>query len=118
ISEVMLQQTQVAAVIPYFERFVARFPDIATLAGASEDDVLQLWAGLGYYARGRNLLKAARTIVAEHGGEFPRTFDEVAALPGIGRSTAGAILAQAFGQRHAILDGNARRVLSRHAATA
>ncbi len=118
LSEVMLQQTQVAAVIPYFERFVARFPDLATLAAASEDDVLQMWAGLGYYARGRNLLKAARAIVAEHGGEFPRTFEQVAALPGIGRSTAGAILAQAFGQRHAILDGNARRVLSRYSASA
>ncbi|HZP11949.1 MAG TPA: A/G-specific adenine glycosylase [Nevskiaceae bacterium] len=118
LSEVMLQQTQVAAVIPYFERFVARFPDIAALAAANDDDVMHLWAGLGYYARARNLLKAARTIVDTHGGKFPSDVDQVAALPGIGRSTAGAILAQAFGQRHAILDGNVRRVLARHAGIA
>ncbi len=118
LSEVMLQQTQVAAVIPYFQRFVARFPDLAALAAASEDEVLQLWAGLGYYARGRNLLKAARVIAEQHGGRFPEDFDAVAALPGVGRSTAGAIVAQAFGQRHAILDANARRVLARHGALA
>lgn len=118
LSEVMLQQTQVAAVIPYFERFVARFPDLASLAAARDDEVMHLWAGLGYYARARNLLKAARAIVDEHGGEFPSDFDAIAALPGIGRSTAGAILAQAFGQRHAILDGNVRRVLARHAGVA
>jgi A/G-specific adenine glycosylase len=114
----MLQQTQVAAVIPYFERFLARFPDLASLAAASEDEVLQLWSGLGYYARGRNLLKAAQQIVAQHGGRFPETFEAVADLPGIGRSTAGAILAQAFGQRQPILDGNARRVIARFGALA
>jgi A/G-specific adenine glycosylase len=118
LSEIMLQQTQVATVIPYFERFLARFPDIAALAASKPDEVLRLWAGLGYYARARNLHKAAQTIVADHGGKFPRDFESVANLPGIGRSTAGAILAQAFGQRHAILDGNARRVLARHGAIA
>jgi A/G-specific adenine glycosylase len=115
LSEVMLQQTQVAAVIPYFQRFVARFPDVASLAAAHDDEVMKLWAGLGYYARARNLKRAAIEIVEKHRGEFPRAFDDVAALPGIGRSTAGAILAQAFGQRYAILDGNVRRVLARHA---
>jgi A/G-specific adenine glycosylase len=114
----MLQQTQVAAVIPYFERFVARFPNVASLAAARDDDVMHLWAGLGYYARARNLLHAARVIVAGHGGEIPRELDAITALPGIGRSTGGAILAQAFGQRHAILDGNVRRVLARHAGIA
>jgi A/G-specific adenine glycosylase len=98
LSEVMLQQTQVATVIPYFHRFVERFPDIAALAAAPLDEVLRHWAGLGYYARARNLHRAAQRIVTEHGGEFPRDFDAVQALPGIGRSTAGAILAQAFGQ--------------------
>jgi A/G-specific adenine glycosylase len=116
LSEVMLQQTQVSTVIPYFERFVARFPDIASLARASEDEVLSLWAGLGYYARGRNLHRAARQVLEQHGGVFPQNFDEVCALPGVGRSTAAAILAQAHGQRHAILDGNVKRVLARHAA--
>jgi A/G-specific adenine glycosylase len=118
LSEVMLQQTQVATVVPYFARFLARFPDIASLAAAPLDDVLALWAGLGYYARGRNLHRCAQVVVAEHGGELPRDFDAMAALPGIGRSTAGAILAQSHGQRHAILDGNVRRVLARHAAIA
>lgn len=116
LSEVMLQQTQVTTVIPYFARFLARFPDVASLAAAPPDDVLALWAGLGYYARARNLHRCAQTVVAEHGGEFPRDFAAMAALPGIGRSTAGAILAQAHGQRVAILDGNVRRVLARHAA--
>jgi A/G-specific adenine glycosylase len=116
LSEVMLQQTQVATVIPYFERFVARFPDFRTLAAASIDEVLQLWAGLGYYARGRNLHRAAQRVVAEHCGEMPRDFEAVLALPGVGRSTAAAILAQAYGERHAILDGNVKRVLARHAA--
>ncbi|NKF24525.1 A/G-specific adenine glycosylase [Solimonas marina] len=116
LSEVMLQQTQVTTVIPYFARFLARFPDVASLAAAPLDDVLALWAGLGYYARARNLHRCAQVVVAEHDGEFPRDFDAMAALPGIGRSTAGAILAQAHGQRHAILDGNVRRVLARHAA--
>jgi len=113
ISEVMLQQTQVATVIPYYERFLARFPDVASLAAAPDDELLHLWSGLGYYARARNLKRAARQIVAEHGGEFPRDFAAVVALPGIGRSTAGAILSIATGQRYAILDGNVRRVLAR-----
>lgn len=114
ISEVMLQQTQVSTVIPYFERFMAHFPDAATLAAAPIDEVLRHWAGLGYYARARNLHRAAQLVVEQHDGEFPRDFEAVSALPGIGRSTAGAILAQACGQRHAILDGNVRRVLARH----
>ncbi len=116
ISEIMLQQTQVATVIDYYTRFVDRFPDVATLAAASEDDVLALWTGLGYYARARNLHRAAREVMTSHGGRFPDTFDGVVALPGIGRSTAGAILALSAGQRHAILDGNVKRVLARHAA--
>jgi A/G-specific adenine glycosylase len=114
----MLQQTQVAAVIPYFERFTARFPEVDSLAAAGLDEVLHLWAGLGYYARARNLHRAAGQIRDRHGGEFPRTFEAVAALPGIGRSTAGAILALACNERHAILDGNARRVLARYFAVA
>ena len=118
LAEIMLQQTQVAAVIPYFQRFVARFPDLAALAAAAADDVLQHWAGLGYYARARNLQRAAQLIVSQHGGEFPRDIEALTALPGIGRSTAGAILAQAYGQRHAILDGNVKRVLARHGAIA
>jgi A/G-specific adenine glycosylase len=116
VSEIMLQQTQVAAVIPYFERFVARFPSIAALAAAPLDDVLACWAGLGYYARARNLHRAAGIVVSRHGAALPPSFDDVAALPGIGRSTAGAILAQAFGLRHPILDGNAKRVLARYHA--
>jgi A/G-specific adenine glycosylase len=112
----MLQQTQVATVIPYFERFLDRFPDVRTLADAPIDAVLHLWSGLGYYARARNLHRAAVLIRDLHGGIFPRDFDAVVALPGIGRSTAGAILAQAFDARHAILDGNVKRVLARHAA--
>jgi A/G-specific adenine glycosylase len=113
ISEVMLQQTQVATVIPYYERFLRRFPDVATLAAASADEVLGLWAGLGYYARGRNLHRAAQEIVARHRGRLPRSIDALLALPGIGRSTAGAILAFAHDERHPILDGNVKRVLSR-----
>lgn len=111
LSEVMLQQTQVAAVIPYYERFVARFPDVASLASASEDEVLKLWSGLGYYARGRNLLRAARQIGRQ--GGFPATAAAIAELPGVGRSTAAAIAAFAFGERAAILDGNVKRVLAR-----
>ncbi len=114
VSEIMLQQTQVQTVIPYFARFVDSFPDITTLAASSQDEVLSHWSGLGYYARGRNLHKAAQQIVAQHDGKFPESFDEVVALPGIGRSTAGAILSLAVGQRHAILDGNVKRVLARH----
>jgi len=113
ISEVMLQQTQVRTVIPYFLRFVDELPDLTTLAGADEDRVLALWSGLGYYSRARNLHRAARLCMERHGGDLPRSRDELADLPGIGRSTAAAILAQAFGEPHAILDGNVRRVLAR-----
>jgi A/G-specific adenine glycosylase len=113
VSEVMLQQTQVAAVIPYFERFMKRFPDVLALANAPTDEVLHLWSGLGYYARARNLQRAAQQIRDVHGGVFPETFDGVAALSGVGRSTAGAILALSRDQPHPIMDGNVRRVLSR-----
>ena len=113
VSEIMLQQTQVATVIPYYTRFMARFPDVAKLAAASLDEVLHLWTGLGYYARARNLHRAAAAVLARHGGELPERFEELAALPGIGRSTAGAILALARGARHPILDGNVKRVLAR-----
>ena len=113
ISEVMLQQTQVETVIPYFARFMARFPDAASLAAASLDEVLALWSGLGYYARARNLHRAAQQVVSRHGGSLPESLDEMMALPGIGRSTAGAVLALSGGQRHAILDGNVKRVLAR-----
>jgi A/G-specific adenine glycosylase len=118
VSEIMLQQTQVRTVIPYFLRFMDRFPDVLTLASADLDEVLQHWSGLGYYARARNLHRTAKMIRDEHDGRFPSDVDTVSALPGIGRSTAGAILALAFGQRHAILDGNVKRVLARHAAVA
>lgn len=113
IAEIMLQQTRVGTVIPYFQRFMARFPDVAALAAAPLDAVLHQWSGLGYYARARNLRQAARIIMTEHAGRFPDGHAALCALPGIGRSTAGAILAQAFGQRHAILDGNVKRVLAR-----
>ncbi len=113
VSEIMLQQTQVSAVIPYYSRFMTRFPDACTLADASLDEVLHLWSGLGYYARARNLHQAAQLIRDQYGGVFPTDFDGVVALPGIGRSTAGAILALACGERHAILDGNVKRVLAR-----
>jgi len=116
VSEVMLQQTQVQTVIPYFERFMARFPDVVALADAEQDDVLQHWSGLGYYARARNLHRAARDVRDNHAGEFPRTLDEVMDLPGVGKSTAGAILCLAFDQQHTILDGNVKRVLARHRA--
>lgn len=116
LSEIMLQQTQVTTVIPYFRRFLQRCPDVQSLAAAPVDDVLALWSGLGYYARARNLHKCAQLVVERHGGEFPRDLDALMALPGIGRSTAGAILSQAHGLRHPILDGNVRRVLARHAA--
>src|SRR5512143_788484 len=114
----MLQQTQVATVIPYFERFLARFPDLSTLAAAHEDDVLTLWSGLGYYSRARNLHAAARILVTEHHGKFPALPAAIAQLPGIGRSTAAAIAALAFGQPYAILDGNVRRVLAPHRGVA
>ncbi len=113
VSEVMLQQTQVATVIPYFQRFMQAFPDIPALAAAPLDEVLQCWSGLGYYARARNLHRAACQIVERHGGAFPSQFEQVTVLPGIGRSTAGAILSLSLGQRHAILDGNVKRVLAR-----
>lgn len=113
LSEIMLQQTQVDTVIPYFQRFLQRFPDLATLAAANQDAVLGLWSGLGYYSRARNLHKAAQCIASEHGGVFPRDFEQIQALPGIGRSTAAAIAVFAFGQRRAILDGNVKRVLTR-----
>ena len=106
VSEIMLQQTQVTTVIPYYRRFMQRFPTVTALAAASQDELLDCWTGLGYYARARNLHRSARRVVDERGGRFPDQFDEVLDLPGIGRSTAGAILAFAFGQRHAILDGN------------
>ncbi len=113
LSEIMLQQTTVEAVIPYFERFLARFPDVRTLAAAEIDEVIALWAGLGYYSRARNLHGAARKVVAEHGGEFPAELAGLMALPGVGRSTAGAILSIAFDRPGPILDGNVRRVLCR-----
>lgn len=113
VSEIMLQQTRVHTVIPYFQRFMAEFPDLLALADAAPDRVLHLWSGLGYYARARNLHKAARYIRDQHGGHFPEQFDAVQSLPGVGRSTAGAILSLACGQRHAILDGNVKRVLAR-----
>jgi len=111
LAEVMLQQTQVAAVIPYYERFLARFASVGALAAASQEDVLQLWSGLGYYARGRNLHAAAKAITRR--GAFPSTVEGIQALPGIGRSTASAIAVFAFGRRAAILDGNAKRVFAR-----
>jgi A/G-specific adenine glycosylase len=118
VAEIMLQQTQVAAVLGYYGRFIARLPDIAALAAAPADEVMRLWSGLGYYARARNLHAAAKLIVARHGGRFPLDFEAAQALPGIGRSTAAAILAFATGKPHAILDGNVKRVLARHFAVA
>jgi A/G-specific adenine glycosylase len=114
VSEIMLQQTQVTTVIPYFQRFMSRFPDIGSLAGSHIDDVFELWAGLGYYARARNLHKAAGIIRDKYAGVLPRNFEDVVGLPGIGRSTAGAILALSGGERHPILDGNVKRVLARY----
>ena len=116
VSEIMLQQTQVQTVIPYFQRFMQRFPDVTSLANAAQDDVLARWSGLGYYARARNLHRAAQMVRDEHDGAFPGSFEAVTALPGVGRSTAGAILALSMDQRHAILDGNVKRVLARHEA--
>ena len=113
LSEVMLQQTQVATVIGYYQAFLRRFPDLPALARAPLDDVLALWSGLGYYSRARNLHLCAQAVVEQHGGEFPRSSQALAQLPGIGRSTAAAIAAFCFGERVAILDGNVKRVLSR-----
>ncbi len=118
LSEIMLQQTQVATVIPYYQRFLAAFPDLGTLAASPIERVLEMWSGLGYYRRAHLLHRAARVIVAEHGGKFPRDTAAIASLPGIGRSTAAAIAAFAFGARGAILDGNVKRVLARHAGMA
>lgn len=118
LSEIMLQQTQVATVIPYFERFIARFPRVNDLAAAPLDEVLHLWTGLGYYARARNLHKCAHMVVEQFNGEFPESVAELQLLPGIGRSTAGAIASIASGARAAILDGNVKRVLARHFAIA
>lgn len=116
LSEVMLQQTQVATVIPYFERFIERFARVEDLAAAPIDEVLHLWTGLGYYARARNLHKCAQVVVEKHGGIFPNTQAQLETLPGIGRSTAGAIASIACGEAAAILDGNVKRVLARHYA--
>ena len=116
VSEIMLQQTQVATVVPYYERFMQRFPDVASLAAASSDEVMRYWSGLGYYSRARNLHRAAMQIVSGHAGRFPRDVQAIAALPGVGRSTAAAIAALAFGARCAILDGNVKRVLCRYFA--
>ncbi len=114
LSEIMLQQTQVATVIPYFEKFLLSFPDLRTLANAELDQVVALWAGLGYYTRARNLHRAAKICMESHQGELPVTLDELCALPGIGRSTAAAILSQAHDLPFAILDGNVKRTLSRY----
>jgi A/G-specific adenine glycosylase len=113
ISEIMLQQTRVAAVIPYYEKFLARFPDAESLASAPQEEVVRLWSGLGYYSRARNLQIAAQQIVAKHSGKFPRQREELLALPGIGEYTASAILSIAFDDKHAVLDGNVARVVSR-----
>uniref|UniRef100_A0A3B0LZK9 Adenine DNA glycosylase n=1 Tax=Arsenophonus endosymbiont of Trialeurodes vaporariorum TaxID=235567 RepID=A0A3B0LZK9_9GAMM len=113
LSEVMLQQTQVATVIPYFEKFISHFPNIISLANAPQDEILHLWTGLGYYARARNLHKATQQIVAKYDGHFPNKFEQVISLPGIGRSTAGAILSLSQNQHLPILDGNVKRVLTR-----
>jgi len=112
ISEIMLQQTQAKTAIPYYSRFLERFPDVESLAGALEHDVMELWSGLGYYSRARNLHRAAKLIIEKY-GEFPRDFPEILALPGIGRYTAGAICSLAFNQAQPVVDGNVRRVITR-----
>ena len=114
LSEIMLQQTQVATVIPYYDRFLQRFPDVAALAAAAQEDVMPYWAGLGYYARARNLHRCAQEIARDWAGRFPPTAEAIATLPGIGRSTAAAIAAFAYGERAPILDGNVKRVFTRH----
>ncbi|PYT81533.1 MAG: A/G-specific adenine glycosylase [Acidobacteria bacterium] len=113
LSEIMLQQTRVAAVIPYYKRFLERFPNVLALAAAREEEVLRLWSGLGYYSRARNLQRSAQQIVGEHGGKFPSHSEDVLSLPGIGNYTAAAILSIAFDKKHAVLDGNVARVLAR-----
>jgi len=113
VSEIMLQQTRVETVAPYFERFIDRFPDVRSLAGARLDGVMKAWEGLGYYSRARNLHRAARVVVERHGGKVPGTVEELLTLPGVGRSTAGAIAAIAFGADEPVLDANARRVVAR-----
>jgi A/G-specific adenine glycosylase len=113
LSEIMLQQTRVAAVIPYYEKFLQRFPDVHALAAAPQEEVLRLWSGLGYYSRARNLQRAAQQIVARHGGQFPTHMEDVLGLPGIGNYTAAAILSIAFNEKHAVLDGNVARVVAR-----
>jgi A/G-specific adenine glycosylase len=118
VSEIMLQQTQVRTVIPYFERFMQTYPTVQALAAASEDEVLHLWTGLGYYSRARNLLKTARRVCTEHNGKFPDDVDSLSDLPGIGRSTAGAIIAISHRKPATILDGNVKRVLARYHAVA
>jgi len=118
LSEIMLQQTQVGTVIPYYRTFLEHFPDVTSLARAELNDVLRLWSGLGYYSRARNLHRAANAVMDVHGGQFPREREALETLPGVGRSTAAAIAAFAFGGREAILDGNVKRVLARHFAVA
>src|SRR5260370_6312885 len=113
LSEIMLQQTRVAAVIPYYERFLRRFPEVRSLATAPQDEVLRLWSGLGYYGRARNLQKAAQQIIAKHKGRFPTRLDDALALPGIGNYTAASILSIAYDEKQADLDGNVARVLAR-----
>ena len=114
VSEIMLQQTQVDTVIPYFEKFMQRFPDLADLAAATQDEVLHYWSGLGYYARARHLHQTAQILFTSYDGVFPQDIESVKALPGIGRSTAAAILSLSYDLRHSILDGNVKRVLARH----
>src|SRR5690554_4749722 len=114
LSEIMLQQTQVSTVIPYYERFLARFPDIASLAAADQEAAMPYWAGLGYCARARNPRRRGQVLVSEHGGRFPASSLEIAELPGIGRSTAAAIAAFAYGERSPIMDGNVKRVFTRY----
>ncbi len=114
LSEIMLQQTQVATVIPYYQRFLERFPDVSALAAAQQEEVMPYWAGLGYYARARNLHRCAQAVMSEWGGRFPAAAEQIATLPGIGRSTAAAIAAFAYGERAPILDGNVKRVFTRH----
>src|SRR5712691_3856891 len=113
LSEIMLQQTRVAAVVPYYESFLSRFPDMQALGRAGSEAVLSHWAGLGYYTRARNLLRAAQEIVAHHDGRFPKKYDAALALPGVGRYTAAAVLSIAYDKPLAVLDGNVARVLAR-----